>query len=505
MRLDTARGASDTYATTLPLFSVCPAMSPRSRLLSGALLLGAGALLAALLFGPLAAWPNALATPLLGGGTGRVADWAVRAPEANGLRWAGSWPEWFVLAPLFAIVLLILLYTGRHYGFTLNRLFGTQRHPYATLDTMDWPRVTVLVPAHNEETVVADALHALLASDYPEGRLVVMPVNDRSSDGTRARIDAVAAAHPGRLQPFHRESGAPGKAAALADACRLVDTPVVLIFDADYVPGRDLVKQLVAPFADPQVGAVMGRVVPQNGARNLLTRLLELERAGGYQVDQQARMNLGFVAQYGGTVGGIRMRALYDVGGWDPATLAEDTDLTCRLAVRGWTIAYSNRFECYEEVPETWAVRRRQISRWAKGHTHAMRTHSARLARTPYLRLAARLDALMLMGVYAMPPLVLVGWGLALLAFYLGLVPVHGLLAVLAVAVYNTSGNFAVFFEIATAVRLDGTRRRARLLPLSALGFLVSLTAVSDAVVRQLFGLDKAFVWNKTERFRTAR
>ena len=133
-----------------------------------------------------------------------------------------------------------------------------------------------------------------------------------------------------------------------------------------------------------------------------------------------------------------------------------------------------------------------------------MRAHSVRLARAPTLRLAARLDALMLMGVYAMPPLVLVGWTLALLAFYLGLVPVHGLLAVLAVAVYNTSGNFAVFFEIATAVRLDGTRRRARLLPLSALGFLVSLTAVSDAVVRQLLGLDKTFVWNKTERFRAA-
>lgn len=477
-------------------------MSSRSSLaLGGAALAFAALLLGVLAFGPLAALPNAASAALLASG-GEA--FVVRAPEAAAVVWNGAWWKWLVLVPLYAIVALILVYTARHYVFTFNRLYGRQRHPHVTLDTMDWPHVTVLVPAHNEETVIADALHALLAADYPADRLVIMPVNDRSTDGTRSRIDEVAARHPGRLRAFHRTEGAPGKAAALADACRLVDTPLVLIFDADYVPGRDLVKQLVAPFTDPQVGAVMGRVVPHNGARNLLTRMLELERAGGYQVDQQARMNLGLVAQYGGTVGGIRLRALHDVGGWDAATLAEDTDLTCRLAERGWTVAYSNRFECYEEVPETWAVRRRQIDRWARGHTQAMVQHGHRLVRTPYLTPRARLDALLLMGVYAMPPLVLVGWALALLAFYLALVPVHGLLAIVAVAVYNTSGNFAVFFEIATAVRLDGTRRRARLLPLNALGFLVSLTTVGNAVARQLLRLDKTFVWNKTERFRTS-
>ncbi|MFY0104485.1 hypothetical protein ABTP95_22220, partial [Acinetobacter baumannii] len=75
---------------------------------------------------------------------------------------------------------------------------------------------------------------------------------------------------------------------------------------ADYLPARGLIKQLVAPFFDPEVGAIMGRVVPVNAGANLLTRLLDLERSGGYQVDQTARMNLGLVPQYGGTVGGIR-------------------------------------------------------------------------------------------------------------------------------------------------------------------------------------------------------
>ena len=83
-----------------------------------------------------------------------------------------------------------------------------------------------------------------------------------------------------------------------------------MVFDADYIPGPRLLKQLVAPFFDAEVGAVMGRVVPLNVGESLLTRLLDLERAGGYQVDQQARMNLRLIPQYGGTVGGVRRVAL---------------------------------------------------------------------------------------------------------------------------------------------------------------------------------------------------
>lgn len=210
---------------------------------------------------------------------------------------------------LFCIVLLLMVYALRHVLFTFNRLFGTQRQPYLDIDTADWPQVTVFIAAHNEEAVIAGCLDALLDSNYPAERLKIVPVNDRSTDGTRAIIDACVQRHPGRITPFHRSEGKPGKAAALQDAMRHAEGDIALIFDADYVPGRGLLKQLVAPFFDPEIGAVMGRVVPMNAGTNLLTRMLDLERSGGYQVDQQARMNLRLVPQYGGTVGGVRLSA----------------------------------------------------------------------------------------------------------------------------------------------------------------------------------------------------
>jgi cellulose synthase/poly-beta-1,6-N-acetylglucosamine synthase-like glycosyltransferase len=411
-----------------------------------------------------------------------------------------------MLLHLFAaLILLISIYTLRHYCLTINRVLGKQRHPYIDIETAEWPAVTVLIAAHNEEAVIADILRALLEVDYPKDKLIMVPVNDRSTDRTREIIDDFVARYPGRIRPFHRVSGKPGKAAALKDAMAYVNTEFLLVFDADYVPGKALIRQLVSPFFDPEVGSVMGRVVPLNVGKKLLTRLLDLERSGGYQVDQQARMNLCFVPQYGGTVAGIRKAALEEIGGWNENTLAEDTDLTFRLLLAGWKTAYENRAECYEEVPERWSVRIRQIMRWAKGHNQAMVRYGIALALRRDVSWRERLDGMLLLGVYCMAPVLVFGWLLALFLFYNG-APIGGGMAVLALAAFTTLGNFAAFFEIAAATRLDGSRQRILLLPLTFMSFTVSVISVSRAAWQQLAGafMRKEMVWHKTERSRVA-
>jgi cellulose synthase/poly-beta-1,6-N-acetylglucosamine synthase-like glycosyltransferase len=407
---------------------------------------------------------------------------------------------------LYFIVLVISIYTARHYWFTLNRLFGFQRHPYIDTDTANWPQVTILVAAHNEEKVVANILSALMGVNYPQDKMLVVPVNDRSTDRTREIIDSFVEKHPGRIRPFHRTGGKGGKAAALKDAMEMVETEVILIFDADYIPGSGLVKQLVAPFFDPEVGGVMGRVVPLNVGTNLLTRLLDLERSGGYQVDQQARMNLRLVPQHGGTVAGVRLSALREIGGWNDNSLTEDTDLTYRLLLNGWQTVYQNRSECYEEVPETWPVRIKQIMRWAKGHNQVLAAYGFHLLFGKHrATLRERIDGTLLLGVYAMAPVTLVGWLLALAVFYEGLSPLHGVVALLTFTAYAAMGNFAAFFEIAAAVRLDYTRQRICLMPFLVLGFSVSIFSVSRAFISQVMApiTGAQFHWDKTERFRT--
>jgi cellulose synthase/poly-beta-1,6-N-acetylglucosamine synthase-like glycosyltransferase len=406
-----------------------------------------------------------------------------------------------------AVIFLVCAYAIRHYVFTLNRLFGRQRQPYLDVDTAEWPEVTVIIPAHNEEVVIGEILEALLEVDYPGGRLTVFPVNDRSKDKTGYIIDDFARSYPDRILPYHRRSGTTGKAAVLNDALEKVETEIVLIFDADYVPGRGLIKQLVAPFFDPEVGAVMGRVVPYNVGSNLLTRLLDLERAGGYQVNQQARMNLKMVPQYGGTVGGVRKSALMSVGGWREDSLAEDTDATYRLLLGGWKTVYQNRSECYEQVPETWKSRIRQIMRWAKGHNQATVHFSLSMIRNHRTRWIEKLDGILLLGVYVISPLLLLGSLMGIILWFLG-EPHAALLYILLVTPYSTLGNFAIFYEITAAAQLDGGGERIRLLPFIFFGFLISLFSVSRAAFAQVGvngnnnhnGSNNEVVWDKTER-----
>jgi hypothetical protein len=99
----------------------------------------------------------------------------------------------------------------------------------------------------------------------------------------------------------------------------------------------------------------------------------------------------------------------------------------------------------------------------------------------------------------------MLGWFLALVLFYTGS-PIGGGVAVLGLAAFTTLGNFAAFFEIAAAARLDGSGVRIRLLPLTFLGFTVSVISVSRAAGQQVLARfsRKEMVWDKTERSRVA-
>lgn len=417
-------------------------------------------------------------------------------------------PVAVLLALLLAVIVAVMLAYGvRHTLFTFSRLLRAPRQPYLDIGVAEWPQLTVLIAAHNEEKVIAGCIEALLQSDYPQDKLRIVPVNDRSQDGTREIVDALVARHPGRIVPFHRTGGKPGKAAAMKDAMAFVEGDIVIIFDADYLPSKGLLRQLAAPFFDPEVGAVMGRVVPINAGANLLTRMLELERAAGYQVDQQARMNLRGVPQFGGTCGGIRVSAMNAVGGWHDDTLAEDTDVTFRLLLGGWKTVYNNRAECYEEVPEEWGVRVRQVRRWAKGHNQVLYRCWRRVLQASHLSLRERLDGLALLLVFSVPPLLLAGWVLALVLYFMNAGAFVALfIPVLALVAYGALGNFAAFLEIVFAVLLDGHRRRIRLLPFNLLGFVVSLYAITHALfelaVARVTGHE--LVWHKTSRYRKA-
>jgi len=406
---------------------------------------------------------------------------------------------------MIIVIVIMSIYAIRHLSFTMNRTLGEQRIYYQDILDSDLPFVSIMIPMHNEELVATQVLDALLRCDYPRNRMEIIAINDHSTDKTAEILERYRQEHP-IIVILSRLGDEPrGKPSALNDALDIAKGEIIVVFDADYIPSKGAIRDLAICFKDPEVGAVMGRVVPINTKSNLLTRLIDLERSGGYQVDQQARHNLRLMPQYGGTVGGFRKKVVIDLGKFDEFILAEDTDLTFDLFIKGWKVVYANRVECYEEVPENWQVRSRQIKRWARGHCQSMYKHFFPLLRSPYLNFKEKFDGFLLLCIYLIPFILLTGIVDSFILFFLGEMQIiYSIFVFLFVAGYNTFGNFAPFYEIGTAALLDGTTYRIRILPLFIFYFFLNIwninvglfDATLDRVRRRRAG------WQKTARFR---
>lgn len=406
-------------------------------------------------------------------------------------------------AYMIFIIIVMIIYTIRHFLFAAKRLSSRQRMYYNDIYSDRMKTISILIPMHNEEQVLSFVLEALLECDYDRDRMEIIPINDNSTDHTRQLLDEYHEKYE-FIRPLHRDCPDRGKPAGLNDAMQLAKGEIIIVFDADYRPARDMLKQLAIAFEDPEVGAVMGRVIPYNTNKNLLTRLINLERSGGYQVDQQARYNLRTIPQYGGTVGGFRKDIMMEMGGFNPLVLAEDTELTYRLYTNGWKVIYANSAECYEEAPETWEVRGKQIRRWARGHNQVLFRYLFRMLLSPNMNLREKIDGLLLLFVYAVPFFLLVGQIDSVALFFLGEMELFsGWWVLLFIGVYTSFGNFAPFYQIGTALILDGIKGEVLLLPLLLFNFYFYMwnisrgfvDAVADIVTR------RKVKWAKTVRF----
>lgn len=403
---------------------------------------------------------------------------------------------------IFTIILMIV-YAVRHLLFAYNRTFGRQKLYYNDIYSSRMPKISVLIPMHNEEQVLHYVLDSLLKCDYDRDRLEIIPINDNSTDRTKELLEEYHAKYE-FIRPLHRDCPNRGKPAGLNDAMAIATGEIIIVFDADYRPATDMLKQLAIAFADPSVGAVMGRVIPFNANHNLLTRLINLERSGGYQVDQQARYNMGLLPQYGGTVGGFRKDVLLEMGGFNPAVLAEDTELTFRLYTHGWKVIYANSAECYEETPETWEVRGRQIRRWSRGHNNVMFRYLLPVLISKQMNWKEKLDGILLLLVYAVPFLLALGQLDAIALFFMHEMNIlSGWWVLLFIGAYCSFGNFAPFYEIGSALTMDGIKNEIYLLPLIMYNFYFYMWTISlgflDSIVDLLTG--RQVVWAKTIRF----
>ncbi|WP_392966839.1 bifunctional polysaccharide deacetylase/glycosyltransferase family 2 protein [Streptomyces sp. LN245] len=226
--------------------------------------------------------------------------------------------------------------------------------------------VTVLVPAYNEAKCIENTVTSLMASEHP---IEIIVIDDGSADGT-ARI--VEDMHVPNVRVVRQANA--GKPAALNRGLANAGHDIVVMMDGDTVFEPATVRELVQPFADPEVGAVAGNAKVGN-RDSLIGAWQHIEYVMGFNLDRRMYDLLRCMPTIPGAVGAFRRTALERVGGMSDDTLAEDTDITMALHRDGWRVVYAENARAWTEAPESVQQLWSQRYRWCYGTMQAIWKH----------------------------------------------------------------------------------------------------------------------------------
>lgn len=237
------------------------------------------------------------------------------------------------------------------------------------------PFVTIQLPLHNEENVVARLIETIVGLDYPKDRMEIQILDDDSTDGTteiaRDLTDRYKSA--GFDIALLRRTVRTGyKAGALAEGHKVARGEFIAIFDADFVPRADFLRVTLPFFQDPKVALVQTLWGHLNANYSSMTIAQALGLDGINYVLQSAQCWAGLMMHFQGTAGVWRKVAIDDAGGWQSDTLTEDLDLSYRSQIRGWKQKYLPQVISPGELPATVAAAKTQQHRWAKGGFQVM-------------------------------------------------------------------------------------------------------------------------------------
>jgi cellulose synthase/poly-beta-1,6-N-acetylglucosamine synthase-like glycosyltransferase/peptidoglycan/xylan/chitin deacetylase (PgdA/CDA1 family)/spore germination protein YaaH len=222
-------------------------------------------------------------------------------------------------------------------------------------------KVSVIIPAFNEEKVIGRTIERILGSTNVILQVVV--VDDGSRDGT-AELIRKRFGSDGRVELISVPNG--GKARALNVGLAHAKGDVVVALDADTQFEHDTIARLARWFTDPRVGAVAGNAKVGNRI-NIITRWQALEYIVAQNLERRALAALDTLTVVPGAVGAWRRSLLSDLGGFPSNTLAEDQDLTIAIQKAGFEVLFDASAVAWTEAPSTVRGFAKQRFRWAFG------------------------------------------------------------------------------------------------------------------------------------------
>lgn len=348
------------------------------------------------------------------------------------------------------------------------------------------PRVSVLVPAYNEEKTISPSIQSILDSDYPDFEVIV--VNDGSTDATERELQPFIA---GRLIRYYAKKNG-GKASALNVGIARATGDIIFFTDADSLFEKNTIRNGVMYFSDPTIGAVSGNDTPLN-PRGVLQKMLVVTSHIGTGFVRRALSMASILPIIPGNLGIVRWDILRAIGGFREVW-GEDLEITLRLHRHGVRIVYGASTKVIAECPHNLAGLWKQRVRWIRSYITVLSIHRDMIGRTKF----GRFGIYMLFNIANMMFIPILQ---ALTFFLLPMALYFGVISLQAMEWVAYLGFGYLFIVAITSILLDRSPRDLIYLPYSIA--LIPLSFVYSAVVIYSIWLESrshAADWNKLER-----
>ena len=234
---------------------------------------------------------------------------------------------------------------------------------------VEYPSISIIVPAYNEGARITRTIETLLETRYP-GEKEIIIVDDGSTDDTYFK--ALPYAKSGDIMLFKREGGG-SRARAVNYGVPFAKGEVVVAFDADTQLEVESLKYLIEPFVDERVQAVSGNVRISN-TRSLLAKLQALEYFVSMEVGKFNQEILRIIMVVPGAFGAFRRKFFEQVGRYDRDALTEDFCATLKIHKAG-QVVFAPKALAWTNCPETWGGWIRQRTRWSRGQIETLWKH----------------------------------------------------------------------------------------------------------------------------------
>jgi len=233
----------------------------------------------------------------------------------------------------------------------------------------DLPYITVQLPMFNEDMVAERVIAATCKIDYPKDKLEIQVLDDSTDYSAQIAERACLewAAKGVNIVYIHRNNREGFKAGALQEGLKVAKGEYISIFDADFVPPKEVLRNVIDHFSDPKVGMVQVRWDHLNRDASILTKSQAIFLDGHFVIEHTARNRSGRFMHFNGTAGVWRRETIASAGGWQHDTITEDLDLSYRAQLKGWQFVYLPQYVAPAELPPEMVSFKAQAHRWTKG------------------------------------------------------------------------------------------------------------------------------------------